>query len=219
MIRSLHVHFVTGLFALSLPLAADTTIISTDGQGNVGYGILGGVYAQESGWSQTGSFTDITISAEIDPGGNGTTPNSVSGTAYLMTQIGPGTTTLEQLGTASFSATGLSFSPTLDTLFTGLTLGPGNYYLVLTSDGGGWEVATDGITPVTAGGVALISREAGTPAAYPPATDFSLSGGNDLEFTVTGTGAAVPEPGYTAILLVGLAALIFVARRKSATAA
>jgi hypothetical protein len=83
-------------------------------------------------------------------------------------EIGPGTTTVEQIATASFSATGAAFSPVLDTLFTGLTLGPDNYYLVLSSSTGlGWEVATYGITPVTAPGVSIISNAAGTLAAYP----------------------------------------------------
>jgi hypothetical protein len=40
-----------------------------------------------------------------------------------------------------------------------------------------------------------------------------------IQFTYVGPSSAVPEPGYTGVLLVGVAALIFVARRKSATAA
>jgi hypothetical protein len=50
-------------------------------------------------------------------------------------------------------------------------------------------------------------------------TDGSDSAQVAIQFTYTGTASTVPEPGYTAILLVGLAAVIFVARRKSATAA
>ncbi|MGA2255528.1 MAG: hypothetical protein ABSG53_12765, partial [Thermoguttaceae bacterium] len=106
-------------FVLPVPLRA-AIIISTDGQGNAGYGLLD-EYVRAAGWSQTSTYSGVTITAEIDPGiGSGT-----SGTAYLMTQIGPGTTSAEQIATASFSATGSAFSPALNTLFTGLTLGPG----------------------------------------------------------------------------------------------
>jgi hypothetical protein len=50
------------------------------------------------------------------------------------------------------------------------------------------------------------------------------AGGGDsadvfIQFTYAGPSSTVPEPSYTAMLLVGMAAVIFVARRKSATAA
>jgi len=194
------------LFLLSVPLGA-STIISTDGQGDVGYGLLAGAYALESGWSQTGTYTAVTITAEIVPGSTG---SGTSGTADLMTQIGPGTTVADQIATAPFSVTGTFGSPSLETLFTGLTLGPGNYYLVLYSgtDIAGWGI-TGGTTPVTAPGVSLISHGTtypDSPAVYPPASsNFPSTTGftNELEFTVTGlpSTSAVPEPGAGALAL------------------
>jgi|HubBroStandDraft_6_1064221.scaffolds.fasta_scaffold102253_3 hypothetical protein len=180
--------FLAACFVLSVPVAAGP-IISTDGQGNSSYGILFGEYAHEAGWSQTSGYTNVSITAEIDPGtGSGTT-----GTAYLMSRIGPGTTSAQQIATASFSATGTAFSPVLTTLFTGLTLGPGNYYLVLSSPTGlGWE-ETNGTSPVTASGVTYNSNAStfGNPLqAYAPASTFS-SNDPELEFTATGTPSPV----------------------------
>jgi hypothetical protein len=191
------------------------TIFSTEGQGNVGYGILGSLGAWAAGWSQTGTYADVTITAEIDPG----TGSGTSGTAYLMTQVGPGTTVAEQIATASFSATGAEFTPVLNTLFTGLTLGPGNYYLVLTSPSGlGWEVATDGITPVAAPGVSLIFDNAtarATIAPYAPASNFPFPAPEDLEFAVTGT--AIPEPTPLALVFGILPLLAMVHRLRPAS--
>jgi hypothetical protein len=59
------------------------------------------------------------------------------GTAYLMTQIGPGTTSAQQEASDNFAAaSGIS----LTNLFSGLTLPPGLYYLVVTSSSlGAWR--------------------------------------------------------------------------------
>src|SRR5271170_4119625 len=123
---SLSLFAFTICFLPSVPLDAET-IISTDvGTTGCCYSILN-IYNAEGGWSLSNTFDDVTITAEIDPG----TGSGLSGTAYLMTQIGPGTTVADQIGSATFTASGLTFTPQLNTLFTDLTLGPGNYYLVL----------------------------------------------------------------------------------------
>src|SRR5689334_114856 len=88
-------------FAACLVLAAPsgaTTIVSTiDALG--GYDTIGAaagppptVRAAMTSWNQTGTFTNVAISAEIDPGQPPTTSHTSTGTAYLMTQVGPGTT-------------------------------------------------------------------------------------------------------------------------------
>src|SRR5262249_29384107 len=130
------------------------------------------------------------------------------GTAYLMTQVGPGTTTTSEIASTVFSVTGTAFNPTLVTLFTGLALGPGTYHLVLSApadQSAGWDFALFPSTFVTAPGVTLVNGNlGGIEASYPPATNFSDPFDNILEFSVTGNGAAVPEPATTILLSVGL---------------
>lgn len=189
------------------------TVISTD-NGTVGccYAILN-TFNAEAGWSQTSTFDNVTISAEIDPASG----SGLSGTAYLMTQIGAGTTTAEQIGTATFTASGSPFTPQLNTLFTGLSLGPGNYFLVLSSpDGLGWAQTEPGVTPVTAPGVSLLSLDStfpNAPAAYPPAGDFSGALVNDPEFTVTAS-SSVPESSGVGFFCTALLTLGGTLKRK-----
>ncbi len=200
------------LFAVVLPVPLKAgTIISTDGQGSSGYlNFDPDVWC--CGWSQTSAYSGVSITAEIDPGA--TLSVGGSGTAYLMTQVGPGTTSAAQIATAPFVCPpGRPLSPVLDTLFSGLNLGAGNYYLVLSSSAQlGWEMAPDSITPVTAPGVALIAYPSsgsyaggGGGASYPPATNFSLGTYYAAEFTVT---SDVPEPSTLALLAAGVIGLI-----------
>lgn len=107
-------------------------------------------------------FQEVSVSAEIDPNGNGSTHTAI-GTAYLTTRIGPGTTTANQLASVPFSVTGID-TPVLTTLFSGLTLGAGTYYLVLSSppnESAGWEFGRccPAPPPVTAPGVTLVDAE------------------------------------------------------------
>jgi hypothetical protein len=190
--------FIIGAL-LGLPLAAGT-IVSTDGLGNIGF--AWGV--DVAGWSQTQTYINVTITAEIDPG---LSPGA-TGTFYLMTQIGPGTTTANQIATTTVTATGPEFNSVLETLFTGLTLGPGNYYLVFGSPNElGWAMAPAGITPVTDTGVTYtLNGIENVGAAYPPATTVPNNFGDIYEFTASGT--AVPEPTSLASGAIGLIGLI-----------
>ena len=61
-------------------------------------------------WTQTDSFSDVTIHADL--AGQG--PSFDSGTAYLMTAAGPGTTALsEVVAPASFTVPTVAFAPGL----------------------------------------------------------------------------------------------------------
>jgi len=179
---------------MALPSGAAVTIVSTTTHGNDGYLYVTGAAA----WSQTGTYTNVSIVIAADPGGDGIHNHTASGTAYLTTQVGAGTTVANEVARASYSVTGVAFSPGLVTLFTGLTLGPGTYYLVVDpQNGGGWEVWDFGITPTTAPGVAVLGELDFYPnptASYPPASPFgspTLST-NLPELSVTGDVANPP---------------------------
>ena len=131
-----------------------------------------------------------------------------AGTFYLTNAIGPGTTVANEIASTSFSGIiGLATSHP----FSGLTLGPGTYYLVLgnLNPGSGWQVVRSPVT-TTGSGVTRNNDQVaiGGAAAYPPASTFASipqgSGPNDsaLSYQVTGD-AAVPEPAAVWFVAIG----------------
>jgi hypothetical protein len=92
---------------------------------------IGGSYSNvvASSWTQTASFSGVTIDASL----GSVDPGFTSGTAYLMSAIGPGTTPASEVDApVNFTVpVGSNFgSVPLTVLFSGLNLGPGTYYLV-----------------------------------------------------------------------------------------
>jgi hypothetical protein len=168
-------------------------------------------------WTQTNTFTDVSISALLSSllsSGNG------QGTLFLTTQIGPGTTTDSEV--ARVSVTGIPRATQVSTLlFSGLTLGPGTYYLtkVGTGEGGlGWG-SLNGFTTTTAPGVTILPTLAGnSPEAYAPATNVLPVFVENLGFSITGTlvDTQVPEPSSAVLMIGGMLALGYGVRRKRA---
>jgi len=105
------------IFAAALQPLAATTIISVAGTDMGPFAVYGGQYLASS-WSEDGTYKNVETSAKLS--GSAVTGPAV-GTAYLMTQIGPGTTTAEQIAAAP-----AKFAPgtAQKILFSGLTLGP-----------------------------------------------------------------------------------------------
>ena len=143
----------TGLMVILImpPAASATTVYSISGVAGDGFEVGGSidVILAES-WSETTSFSGVDITAVLgDYLGSGTI------TAYLTTQIGAGATFAQQIAKASIDP---ASGEETDTLFTGLSLGPGTYYLVLSSanEATWWGNTTS--TTTTAAGVT-----AGTP--------------------------------------------------------
>jgi len=206
--------------------AAADTIVSI-APGNQGAPVIGGPTNQyvAVSWTQADWWDDVTIGAHV-------WTNSIAfttGWAWLTDQLGPGTPPGSELAKSGFSFPSSDAAPT--TMFSGLTLGPGTYSLVLSVDPSGVDVgyrawrngATDGDIPpsaaattgtgVTFGDVLLTGGALSNPA-YPPASIF---GGNypSLAFSVTGTRReTVPEPTMLVLVGVGVAG-VWAARRRN----
>jgi hypothetical protein len=79
----------------------------------------GGLIVLMAGWTSPGTYTNIGITALL-----GQFDGPVTISAYLTTQIGPGTGLAQQIAATSVAPA----SPSeLDLLFSGLTLLPGSY--------------------------------------------------------------------------------------------
>jgi len=176
-------------------------------------------------WTQTSTYSNVIITAGLA----NALPNSVpgQGTVYLTTRMGPGTTVADEI--ARISLSNVPVAGALETLFTGLTLGPNTYYLVAASDTGGsglgWLVgnftslAGPGVTLNLSGSVLELTHL----AAYSPASDFLIAppGPPLLMFSVTGNpiSAPVPEPASLILLMAGLLGLGFIIRHRDPTLA
>ena len=187
-----------------------TTLVSDtfDGSGSTGAAL--GLFAVS--WTQTGSWTNIAIGANLVSSSSG---SAGTGTAYLMDQIGPGTTAADDVASPFvFSILGNPGINVMLPLFNALTLGPGTYYLVITESSGSpspvyWDITT-APDQVSASGVTQNPNlSSGSPDSFPPASTFSTVAFAPI-FTVTGDPAvgAVPEPSTTTMMLIGLTAVI-----------
>jgi hypothetical protein len=209
---------ITGsLLALAPATAfADPIIISETSGGTVNTSPA--IYSEQIGaasWTTTSAYSNVSIAATV-----GAYVGSGTMTAYLTTAIGPTETAADQVATSTIPVGG---GPEQDTFFSGLSLGAGTYYLVLTSSAtpldywfgsngaGGTTITTD--TGVTYGGdyfVVLFLN-----GANPPASNFTYVGDNGVNFQVTGDSAStVPEPGSISLVLIGMAGGLYLFRRR-----
>jgi hypothetical protein len=163
-------------FIAALP-AAPVTVITRTGPLNAS--ATGG--AQYVSWTQTGTFSNVTIQANLF-----STSGTASGNAYLTTQIGAGTTVAQQVAAAAVSTGNTLASGVSTTLFSGLTLGPGTYYVSVSGINLGLGGASPAVTVVGTGvtenqdGVVFIT------APYPPASGF-FNKGTFILFSATST--------------------------------
>lgn len=170
------------------------------------------------------SYTNVAIAASLISNLPGQT-----GTAFLMNQVGPGTTVANQLAVSPFN---FVFNTNLQTvsyvsLFSGLSLVPGTYYVVMASNSPstfsqGITIGT-GVTyltaPGTTVGVPQFTQPPNLNAIYPPASTWGNSGLGNRFFTVTGdpTGTEpIPEPATLLLLGAGLGGIAAKLRRRRA---
>src|SRR5450755_1939208 len=88
---------------------------------------LGGSGFLGESWSSSNTYANVSISAQVSRAPCCPTDPIVSVTAYLTSQIGSATTLADQIATATVAVPG--FTRAYTTLFSDLTLGPGNYFL------------------------------------------------------------------------------------------
>jgi hypothetical protein len=177
-------------------------------------------------WTETGSYSnvDITVKLLID---TGFPLRNV--TAYLTDSIGPGTTTADEI-VPSFTFPGVAgsfpFQPTY-TVFQGLTLSAGTYYLTLFSDAPtfntpvAWSVASHSTSIETGPGVTRnsdLSSFGNAQNTFAPASTFSplsFDSEDPLEFSVTGTPSSTTVPEPSSLCLLALCAALSVSAHRA----
>lgn len=191
------------LFEASLQAA---TVVAVTGPTAGGYTLSSGQTLGIS-WIQTSSYINVSVAAEV-----GAFSGAGIGNAYLTTQVGSGTTISSQIATASFSFPGSTF-PAL-TLFTGLSLAPGTYFLTISAPAstvGVWAGTGTPTVSTDSGVTRFSSYFSSSPNIYAPASTFSSDANSNLKYIITGT--AVPEPSSFALAAAGI--LLAIRNRRS----
>jgi hypothetical protein len=218
---------------ISVVLTAPPASADVDGRG------IDPVSFAAASWTTTSAYSNVSIAAEVECVVCGI-PSTI--TAYLTTAIGPSETVADQIATYTDTvSTGVGVPPELDTLFSGLTLGAGTYYLVLANGTADTEVPNPdpsgnvdfwygnigpGEAISTATGVAYNGDKVTDwpfgccNSSNPPANTFSNFGDLGLNFQVTGDPGSgsppppVPEPSSISLLLIGMAGGLYLLRRQ-----
>lgn len=199
--------------AFGAPIATPSTIESITGPKPFAFAAT----VLDQGWNQSITYTDVSITMPLEDYTETGPITGVEGTVYLMSQFGTGTTSADEVAPpVSVSGLTASFAPVL--LFSGLTLGPGNYYLVLVPvNGSGFSSMTpEGSSfPVDTLGSGVSDLSNGLApsllpvSAFPPATYVSLSLPSNFFVSITGDAAPVPEPGGLPLAVGSIFALAF----------
>jgi hypothetical protein len=202
---------ISGLICAALAqVAGAATIIQSSGDSGASvplgfYAPYGTATVYAVSWSQSSSYSNVTVSANLfNVGGGGTVDYT------LATAIGPGSS-FSQDGIVH-GAVGTPANPTDVTLFTLGNLAAGTYYLVLDSatPNSAWQYNFPFQSNYTsAPGVTFLGDQqaqfGSINSAYTAGSAFSPIN-YPVEFSVTGTPSAVPEPNlFGGIALIGMA--------------
>jgi hypothetical protein len=168
-------------------------------------------------WSQSATYEDVSILMPIG-GDCGIDGRSVCGSIYLTNAVGPDTT-MENL----LARVNLFGQPSgMNTIFTGLTLPPGTYYLMLYNasiETAPYWSSTSNPQISLAEGVmlnqAFASAILNANSNFPPASPVAPLNAN-LQFLVTsGPTTNVPEPSPAIPAAVGSLMLLLGSRKLS----
>jgi len=167
-------------------------------------------------WTQTETYTNVEISAIFY-----SLPQTLSsGTFYLTTKLGPGTTVADEIARLQLVNVANAASPQLEGLFGGLTLGPGTYYLTLADDLPGnwlsWIYVNSGETPLQQTGLGVTQSTPQFGAVVDPTYapgGVVFNGSVSLIYSVTGD-LVTPEPATAGLVGAAMLAALVAARRK-----
>ena len=167
------------------------------------------------GWYQNAVYNNVTITAPLEDNSSGGPIGGTEGTVYLTNKIGPGTT-VANLVAPPVTVSGLTNTFTVRTLFTGLSLPAGNYYLTFRSTNSNpLSMSMEGSsTPAQTFGPGVSGLGADgqiTPDPFPPATAVTLSQPGNLFVTVTGdlvVNYAIPAMSTSILILLGFALVL-----------
>lgn len=209
-----------GLATLALPAGSfANTIVSITNPGSTILDLLNYQQILDVSWTQTSAYANVSITTEMEGTGSG------SLTAYLTTKADPTETLTDQIATFTFTP---SVAIQTESLFSGLNLDAGTYFLVLaptTADQnevqGYWAgdanfesnwpppLTTD--AGVTYNGTDWANNTNGL-ANLTPANTFTPLNGEELYFNVTGDLAA-PEPASAVLMLAGALGCLLARKR------
>ena len=192
MIRLKTCVLVAFLVTTSLPARANgRTVISVTGDMPIGWMVVFIGQGYGISWTQTNQFTNVSVSVGLSSFG----VLNQMGRAYLTSRLGPGTTTNDEIASTSFT---FPTEATDYVLFTGLTLGPGTYYLSLIgsgSSGSGWFLGCNA-SLTTADGVTLGPDYSFQELPYLPASGVLPAEPTFTRFSVSSaTNDVSPGPG------------------------
>jgi len=185
------------------------------------FGALTGSGYFVTSWTQTNTWSNVTIAMPLLDGRPGN-PDGTEGYAYLVNRVGPGTTAAHNMA-PPLIVTGLGSSFADTTLWTGLTLPPGTYYLILvpitadpTSISPAIPSAPNSPSYATGPGVAVVQNTVQLPnnvpidPIFPPASPFAVFDeavpSNFITY-VSGDPGPLPQPTATPVPTLGHAAL------------
>jgi hypothetical protein len=174
--------------------ASADIIVSQDGTPGPSVGGVNGGIGLSVSWTQTSTYTDVAIVADVFG-----LAAPASDTFYLTRSLGPGTTVADEIARATPTINNLAPGPLL--VFSGLTLGPGTYHLVLGdvfSPAIFWATS-DVPTLTTDAGVSFLGQSipnpvcGSPPCPYYPAGPFQPAPRYNFLFSVRGVPVAGPD--------------------------
>jgi len=188
--------FATLAVAQYIELRAET-IISMPPTNDLACIVIFSGQGYRVGWAQTNAYSDVRVSARLGSGGG----IGQTGRAYLTTQIGPGTSVANEVASTNFK---FPLQGSEVTLFQGINLAAGSYYLSIIGDSSTWGscwlkgiplddrgIPVDGTNFVIAAAdvsfLGTFGAAGGITSSYYPASPTFPDSSIPPEFSVTGT--------------------------------